>query len=562
MVFSNDELNRQALAILSDELLDLLRPFGEIRPTRAGDVLFDVGDEHYPLVVVLTGRTEIVLHEDGGETVVKSSRRGDFDGELGVLTGQTAFAASIVREAGEVLLVPAAGLQRAIATVPALSDVLVPALAARRQRLMHMAAATLTLIGSETSRGLELLQEFTSRNRIPYRTLDVADPAAVALLRQFDAPRNADAWVVVRGQTLLTDPSNLELARAIGLDLEVHEDVPADLLIVGAGPAGLSAAVYAASEGLRTTVVDDLGIGGQAGASSRIENFLGFPTGISGADLAFRAEVQAVKFGARITVPRRATRICREGDVFVLDLDDSSHVHGLSVIIATGAHYRRLGLDEQERFEGAGIHYAATEVEARVCREREVVVVGGGNSAGQAAMFLSGSAHSVRLVCRGVSLADSMSHYLIDRLEYTPNVRIETACVVRALHGGERLEALTLGHADGAEEVVPACALFVMIGAAPCTDWLQGTVDLDEKGFVLTGADVAHHGRAAATSPFATSVPGIFAVGDVRGGSVKRVASAVGEGSVVVQAVHRYLAETRDRRQDSVTGHRHATVNG
>lgn len=558
MTPSDDMLNRQAMAVLSDEQLELLRPFGEVRETQAGDRLFAVGDERYPLVVVLAGRTEIVLSDDGRESVIKSSRRGDFDGELGVLTGQTAFAASIVREPGEVLLVPAASLQRAIATVPVLGDVLVPSLAARRQRLMHLAAATLTLIGAQTSRGLERLQEFTSRNRIPYRTFDVADPTARAILERFDAPRQADVWVVVRGQTLLTDPSNLELARAIGLDLEVHEEIPADLVIVGAGPAGLSAAVYAASEGLRTIVIDDLGIGGQAGASSRIENFLGFPTGISGSDLAFRAEVQAVKFGARITVPRRAISISRDDGGFAIALDDGSHVHGRSVIIATGAHYRRLGLEEQDRFEGAGLHYAATEVEARVCRDREVVVVGGGNSAGQAAMFLSGSTRSVRLVCRGPSLAASMSSYLIDRLEYTPNVRIHTGCNVRALHGDERLEAVTLIDGDGNEEEVPACALFVMIGADPCTDWLRGTVELDEKGFVLTGADLPHNG-APGSSPFATSAPGIFAVGDARSGSVKRVASAVGEGSVVVQAVHRYLAERRERGEDHVMIHRHAT---
>jgi thioredoxin reductase (NADPH) len=543
MALNRDDLQRQSIAVLGEPELALLRPLGEIRPTRTGDVLFEAGDPSDSLAVVLSGRTEIIHRSDGSETFIRSTGPGEFAGELGLLTGQTRFSACVVREAGEVLIVPRAAVQHAIATIPELSDVLVTALAARRQLLMSAAASTLTLIAPDTSASLERLQEFTDRNRIPYRCLSPEDPAAVAILERFAVDAGDTLWVVVRGQKLLADPSNLEVAQAIGLDLTVDHDAPADLIVIGAGPAGLSAAVYGASEGLVTIVVDEFGIGGQAGTSSRIENYLGFPTGISGGDLAFRAEVQALKFGARVTVPRQAMSLTREDGLFAIGLNDGTTLRGRSLVVATGAHYRSLGLPEQERFAGIGVHYAATELEARLCRDAGVIVVGAGNSAGQAAMFLSGVASTVHLVCRGPDLARSMSRYLVSRLEYTPNVRIHTGCVVQALRGQRRLESVTIADAQGNLELVSACAVFAMIGADPCTDWLRDTIELDAKGFIVTGTDVTTAGGSAVPSPFQTSHPGVFAVGDVRSGSVKRVASAVGEGSVVVQAVHRYLAE-------------------
>ena len=564
MAVNTDDLQRQSIAVLGEPELALLQPFGELRTTQAGDVLFDAGEPSDALVVVLSGRIEIFDRSDGGETAIRTTGPGEFAGELGLLTGQTRFSACIVREAGEVLMVPRAGVQEVIATMPVLSDVLVTAFAARRQLLMLAAAATLTLIGPETSPGLERLQEFTTRNRIPYRCLTPEDPAAIALLQRFGVDAGASVWVVVRGQKLLADPSNLEVARAIGLDLTVEQEAPADLLVIGAGPAGLSAAVYAASEGLTTIVIDDFGIGGQAGSSSRIENYLGFPTGISGGELAFRAEVQALKFGARVTVPRQAMSLTRENGLLAIYLNDGTTLRGWSVVIATGAQYRDLGLPEQEVFQGIGVHYAATELEARLCRDAEVIVVGAGNSAGQAAMFLSGTASTVHLICRGPDLGRSMSQYLISRLEHTPNVQIHTSCVVTALQGQERLQSATIAIAQGEPKHLPARALFVMIGANPRTEWLRGTVALDEKGFILTGPEVTIDGCPAVLSPFQTSHPGVFAVGDVRGGSVKRVASAVGEGSVVVQAVHRYLAETRGRMEQGVGAvpRDHAVTNG
>jgi thioredoxin reductase (NADPH) len=543
MSIAIDQLTRQAFPVLDDGTIALLRPFGEQRATRAGDVIFEAGRERPSLVVVLTGQTEVVDRSDGTDRQIVDIGPGQFVGELTLLTGQTAYATCVVREPGEVLVVPAPRVQEAIATVPVLSDLLVTAFASRRQLLISTAGATLTLIGPESSPDLLHLEEFVSRNRLPYRCLAPDDPAAVALLERLGATARAHVWVVVRGEKALADPSPLYLAKALGLNLAFGQERPVDLAIVGTGPAGLAAAVYGASEGLSTIAVDGVAIGGQAGASSRIENYLGFPTGISGGDLAFKAEVQALKFGARVAVPHRATGLSCAGELFEVQLDGLMTLQARSLVIATGARYRRLGLPDQERFEGAGIYYAATELEARLCRDAEVVVVGGGNSAGQAAMFLAGTARRVHLVYRGPDLGHSMSRYLISRLESAPNVRIHRNCAVRDPRGDERLRSVTIVDGAGEPEPITVGAMFVMIGADPCTDWLRGTLALDDQGFVLTGNDLGADGFAPVLSPYQTSQPGVFAVGDVRSGSVKRVASAVGEGSVVVQAVHRYLAE-------------------
>jgi len=538
-----EEMRRQAFPVLTSAQISLLKPFGEQRATRAGDIIFEAGHGRPSLVVVLAGRTEIIDRTDGTDQFITGAGPGEFNGELVLLTGQTAYATCIVREPGEVLVVPATAVREAIETIPALGDVLVTAFSARRMLLMNVAGASLTFIGPQTSANVLHLEEFVTRNRIPHRWLAPDDPVAVSLLERLEVRGDASVWAVVRGQKALADPTPLYLAKALGLELAVQQEKPADLIVVGVGPAGLSAAVYGASEGLSTIAVDDIAIGGQAGASSRIENYLGFPTGISGGDLAFRAEVQALKFGARITLPRRATGLRSEDGLFVVRLDDKTDLLGRSVIIATGARYRRLGLPNQDAFDGAGLFYAATELEARLCRDAEVVVVGGGNSAGQAAMFLANTAKCVHLVYRGPDLGGSMSHYLVSRLEHAPAVRIHTSSQVSALHGDERLRAVTIQCGTGEALTTTVGGLFVMIGADPCTDWLHGAVDLDERGFVVTGVVTEANGQTPILSPFQTSLPGVFAVGDVRSGSVKRVASAVGEGSVVVQAVHRYLAD-------------------
>jgi thioredoxin reductase (NADPH) len=538
------DIMQRAFPKLTPEQIDQLRPYGEMHRTYAHEVLFEAGDREYPLVVMLSGCSAIVDRSERTDRVIHTGGPGDFHGELNLLTGQTAISTCVVTEPGEVLLVPPHAVREIIALLPALSDVLVTAFQARRRILMEAVAATLTIIGPEDSPTVLRLQEFATRNRIPHRWLAPDDPFAMQVSFMEWPPNPNLVRVLIRGYRVLRDPTNLQLAKALGLDLALDQATPADLVVVGAGPAGLAAAVYGASEGLSTVAVDDVAIGGQAGTSSRIENYLGFPTGIAGGELAFRAEVQALKFGARVTVPREATALGRENGHFVVRLDDLTELRGRSVVIATGARYRRLGLPGQEQFEGNGIYYAATELEARRCRGKEVIVVGGGNSAGQAAMFLAETARCVRLVYRGPELARGMSQYLLSRLEHAPTVRIHTESEIQELHGEERLEAATIEHRDGALETVVTAAVFVMIGSDPCTDWLRGAIDLDERGFVRTGVTWDGH---AVQSPYQTSVPGVFAVGDVRDDSVKRVASAVGEGSVVVQAVHQYLAgdETR-----------------
>jgi thioredoxin reductase (NADPH) len=553
MAHTIEKLMALSDVVLTDDHLALLAPFGTVHSTRPGDEIFPAGDPESPLVVVLSGQAGIVDRSDGNDTLLRTANAREFVGELAILTGQSSFADCLTREGGEVLVVPRSSVQEIIATIPQLGDVLVSAFAARRQLLLRASSASLTLIGPVTSPRLEQLQEFVGRNQIPHRWLSPDDPVAISVLNRLGANSEAEVWVVVRGQKLLADPTPLKVAKAIGLDLGVCPGTTVDLIVVGAGPAGLSAAVYAASEGLSTVIVDDIGIGGQAGSSSLIENYLGFPTGISGTDLAFLAEVQAVKFGSRISYPREASALSHDGDVFTLRLDDMTDLRGRAVVIATGAKYRDLGLPDQSTFQGVGLYYAATELEARRCRTDDVVVVGAGNSAGQAAMFLSRSVSNVHLICRGPNLERTMSQYLISRLERTANVRIHTGSVVQRIAGGEQLEKVTVRTSSGEDMVIDACALFIMIGAEPRTDWLRGMLELDDHGFILTGADLGPN--PSGMIPFQTSHPGVFAVGDVRSGSIKRVASAVGEGAVVVNAVHRYLA-SRQGAPEAVAANR------
>jgi thioredoxin reductase (NADPH) len=552
MASASSILEQQAFPVLKTRQIAHLRSFGTVKNTHAGEVLFDIADANYGLVVVLDGETEVVDRANA-DHVLRTSGPGEFNGELGLLNGQSAFAACIVRKPGKALLVPRAGVHEIIATIPELSQLLVTAFAARRQLLMQSAVASLTIIGRDEKAGVLRLLEFADRNRVPYRWLDPDNPGDLSAISACGSLGGAGFRVVLGGQRTLERPTPLDLARAIGLDLGYRQEGPSDLIVIGAGPAGLAAAVYGASEGLSTLVVEDTAIGGQAGTSSCIENYVGFPAGIAGGDLAFRAEVQAIKFGARITVPHRAAALEKRKKVYAVRLDDGGVLLGRSFVIATGARYRRLSLSGQEVFEGAGIYYAATELEARRCRRAEVVVVGGGNSAGQAAMFLSEHASRVHLLCRGPDLVRSMSEYLLTRIQHTSNVDIRLRTEITQVRGGKTLESVTIANrSTGESQEVKISALFVMIGADPCTAWLRGTVLLDGKGFVRTGptftvsGEKPETGDGAAFSPYQTDLPGVFAVGDVRSGSVKRVASAVGEGSVVVQAVHQHLANLRE----------------
>ncbi|MEM9972389.1 MAG: FAD-dependent oxidoreductase, partial [Pseudomonadota bacterium] len=410
--------------------------------------------------------------------------------------------------------------------------------AARRRRQLEQNDSSLKLIGADVDKAVRAIESFAARNRIPYQSVPLGSQEAGEMAEVCDIGHHGPAVIFGRDRTI-EDPTPAKVAQILGLGLSVDEDEVFDVMIVGGGPAGVAAAVYAGAEGLSALVVEDLAVGGQAGTSSRIENYMGFPTGISGADLCWRGEVQATKFGARFVVPHRAAAIEKQDDgLFCTTLDDGKEVCARAVIVATGVQYRRLPIDRLEEFEGAGIYYAATDIEARYCRGTDAVVIGGGNSAGQAAMFLSRTAKHVHVLVRGETLAASMSDYLLSRLEADRRITIHYNTQMCGLDGEADLSCITVNAPDG-ERQIDTRAVFVMVGAAPNTGWLEGLVELDERGFVLTGVD------AGAGSSYATSEPGVFAVGDVRAGSVKRVASAVGEGSVVISRVWEHVEAMR-----------------
>jgi thioredoxin reductase (NADPH) len=537
-----EELKRRANTPLPQGVVAALEKIGVRRTVAVGDRLYQV-DGPMKFVYSVSAKFEV---RDFESVLLGELEPGQYSGELGVLLRQTAFADCIVTAPGDVIVVEGPAIAELIEVDPEVGDILMTAFAARRVQLMRRQQGTLILVGPEGAPGLAKVREYAERNRIPYRELDPSDAANTEEIKVC-AAEGPGVKVVVRGRHVLRNPEVTEVARALGLEFNAADGEAVDLVIAGAGPAGLSAAVYGASEGLKTVLLDDVAIGGQSAQSSRIENFLGFPTGLSGTDLAFRAELQAVKFGARLAVPRRAQALSvRKPDgLYELLLDNGRKLIGRSVILATGARYRKLGLDGEDRLQGAGVFYAATEMEARACHGREVVVVGGGNSAGQAAMFLSARASCVRLVCRGKALAASMSQYLVERLEHAPNVKIEMGSQVVSLAGDERLERVVIKDGAGQTAERQVCGLFVMIGADPCTSWLKDALQLDSRGFILTGEGCGKDAPAPYNA-FQTSLAGVFAVGDVRSGSVKRVASAVGEGSVVVSAIHARLATLRE----------------
>ncbi|GEP12400.1 Ferredoxin--NADP reductase [Methylobacterium gnaphalii] len=459
-----------------------------------------------------------------------------FMGEIALLHGGNWSMPMRASKDTSVIEVPRREILRLMSEIPEMSDIVITVLAARRRRQLDTRDGTLVLIGEDEDRAVRRIAEFASRNRLPYRSYLLGSPEARSVATSCSAPPDMPAVVFGR-EIVVTDPTPDKVAQLLGLNYNLVDDEAFDVLIVGGGPAGVAAGVYAGAEGLRALVIEDLAIGGQAGTSSRIENYMGFPTGISGADLVWRGEVQALKFGTRFAMPRRVVKLERLDDgAFCATFDNDQRVRGRAVVVATGVQYRRLPIDRLEAFEGSGVYYAATENESRYCKDAEAIVIGGGNSAGQAAMYLSRSARHVRLLVRGQSLATSMSSYLSSRLEADPAITIEYGAEVSALHGDDRLDAVTIRNAgNGPERTVSTRALFIMVGAAPNTSWLSGLVELDKHGFVLTGD------TRGGSSPYATSQAGIFAVGDVRAGSVKRVASSVGEGSVVISKVWDYV---------------------
>ena len=520
---------------VSELVREALETRGHHVDFEAGHCFFEVGDENSKFIYLERGVIDVLDRLD--DHVVGRVEAGGFVGELGLLMGQRTFLAAEGKAAGRALIVERDDLLLLVQTVPEVADCVVGAFAARRRLLIENNEGGLTIVGSEDDPGAVRLLEFVGRNGIPHRFVDRTDASELDDLRAACSLPDEGTAVVTADGRLLCDPEPCDLARRLGLDLGVAAEETFDVAIVGAGPGGLAAAVYAASEGLRTVIVEDTAIGGQAGTSSKIENYLGFPGGISGGDLAFRAQVQAVKFGARIAAPRRATRLERDGDAWCLRLENEEDVRARAIVLACGVQWRRLPLARLAHFEGRGVYYAATELEARFCRDTNAVIVGGGNSAGQAAMFMSRYAACTYVVVRGDGLAETMSAYLADRIASDERIELLTHTEVVELRGEGHLEEVVLeGNETGERQTLGCRAMFSMIGAEPNTRWLEGAVALDDHGFVLTGHEVGAHGMA-------TSAEGVFAVGDLRAGSVKRVASAVGEGSVVVSAIHGYLAD-------------------
>ncbi len=516
--------------------VEALRAAGTIAHYPAGRFVVQPGDPVDSFLYIEDGEIEVVNAFTGERHLPSTLGPTQFMAEIAFLNGGNwSMAMRAVRDT-RVIVVPRRAMLRLMSDIPEMSDIVITVLAARRRRQLDAHDGSLVLIGEEVDRGVRRIADFASRNRLPYSSypLGSAEADSVALSCAISADRPA---VIFGRDNIVTDPTPDKVARLLGLNRDLVDDEAFDLLIVGGGPAGVAAGVYAGAEGLGALVVEDIAIGGQAGTSSRIENYMGFPTGISGADLVWRGEVQAMKFGTRFVMPRRVAKLERlEDRSFCATFDNDQRVRARAFVVATGVQYRRLPIDRLAEFEGAGVYYAATENEARYCHESEAIVIGGGNSAGQAAMFLSRAATHVRLLVRGTSLAASMSNYLSSRLEADPAITIEYGAEVSALHGDDKLEGVTVRTvADGTTREVASCALFIMVGASPNSGWLSGLVALDDKGFVLTGGDVG------GGSPYASSDPGIFAVGDVRAGSVKRVASGVGEGSVVISKVWAYL---------------------
>jgi thioredoxin reductase (NADPH) len=532
---------------LTAEQIARIAPFASERELSDGESLWEAGDRNRPLFVVLRGEIEIL---SGADHVVTVHRTGAFTGDVDLLSGRPVVVRARARGTARVLELPSARLRSMVQLDAELSEIFLRAFMLRRLALMAQGGGNVVLIGSRHCAGTLAIQEFLTRNSQPHGYLDVErDPAVQETLDKFGVGVEDVPVLICRGTQVLRKPSIEDVAGCLGLN-DLNEAVVRDLAVIGAGPAGLSAAVYAASEGLDALMIEARSPGGQAGSSSRIENYLGFPTGVSGQALASNALVQAEKFGAELAVARTVARL--ECDrPYRIDLGAGLVVQARSVVIATGVRYRKPDLPDLPRFEGVGVYYGATPVEALYCRGEDVIVVGGGNSAGQAAVFLSGVGRRVTMMVRGPGLAQSMSRYLIRRIQETPNITLLTSTRITALEGDPRLERVTWRNGNGVETTADIRHVFLMTGADPNTAWLQDCVALDAQGYVRTGPDLDAAALAAARWPlarppllFETSRPGVFTIGDVRAGSVKRVAAAVGEGSVCIQLVHKVLAES------------------
>ena len=546
------DLNTQIFPTLTPEQIDRIRPWGKVRHVQAGEVLFQPGDGNVPFFVLLSGSLEIVQPSQAGQPVLVTHAAGNFAGEIATMSGQRAFVLGRVKNEGDFLELRHEDFRTLIARDAELSEVFLRAFILRRLALIHSGAGNVILLGSRHSAGTLKLREFLGRNGHPYVYHDLdTDTSSQELLDRFNITPDQIPVTICNGRDILRNPTIQQLADCLGLNANIDQTAIRDLIIVGGGPSGLAAAVYAASEGLDALLLETGTVGGQAGSSSKIENYLGFPTGISGQELTGRALTQAMKFGADIMVAHSAVRLACNRRPYKILLEDDTMLAARSIVIATGAAYNKPPLPNLAKFEGLGIYYGATFMESQLCEGDDVIVVGGGNSAGQAAVFLSQTARKVHILVRSGQLADTMSRYLIRRIEENPKIEMHYKTEIVALDGDAQLERVTwLDKSTGDRSTHNIEHVFIMAGASPRTDWLQGCLALDNKGFVLTGRDIEapalqSAGWSLSRSPqmLETSLPGVFAVGDVRAGNIKRVASAVGEGSMAISLVHRALAE-------------------
>jgi thioredoxin reductase (NADPH) len=538
--------------VLPQALIERIERHGQRRPISPGELLAVPGQTCAAFNIVLSGAVEISQGQEAGGAVITEHSAGQFTGEVNLISGRPSLLQARVTEAGEVIQLDHDALLELVQTDSDVSEILMRAFILRRVELIAHGLGDTVVLGSNHCSGTLRVKEFLGRNVHPFSYIDLDHDADVQqLLDRFQVSYNDVPVLIIRGSIVLRNPDNREIAHHLGFNEVIDSAELRDLVIVGAGPAGLAAAVYAASEGLNVLVIENKAPGGQSGASSKIENYLGFPTGISGQALAGRAYAQAQKFGAQVVIAQSAQRLDCDQRPYAVLIDDDLRIPARTIMIATGAEYRKPGLGKLAEFEGTGVYYAATHMEAQLCPNEEVIVVGGGNSAGQAAVFLAESAKCVHVMVRSDGLADSMSRYLIHRIEEHPRIQLHVYTEITALEGAGHLEQVTWRSKLNGEVVrKPVRHLFLMMGADPSTRWLEGCLVLDEKGFIKTGNDIGEAQLKAAEWPLArapylleTSLPGVFAVGDVRSGNVKRVASAVGEGAIAVSMVHRVLSE-------------------
>ena len=546
------ERREQLFPILTSSQIARIAAAGKTHPVSSGHLLIKQGEVAPGLFVVVSGEIEIIQPTPKGDVLITTHTAGSFTGELNMLSGRRALVCGRMSKDGEVIELDRHALQQLVQTDVELSEIIMRAFILRRLELIAHGIGDAVLVGSSHVPGTLRIKEFLTRNGHPYSYIDLdRDEGVQELLDKFQVRMDEIPVVICRGRTVLRNPSNQQVADCLGLNPDIDQSHLRDVVVIGAGPSGLAAAVYAASEGLNVLVIETNAPGGQAGSSSKIENYLGFPMGISGQDLANRAYTQAQKFGADMIIARSAVKLACTKRPYAIEIEGGAQIPARAIVIATGAQYRRLPLENLSLYEGIGVYYGATYIEAQLCGDEEVIVVGGGNSAGQAAVFLAETAKHVHVLVRSEGLTDTMSRYLIRRIEESPKITLHPFTEIDALEGNERIDCVRWrNNQTGASEIHRIHHIFLMTGASPNTGWLDGCIAVDEKGFIKTGPELLPEDLRTAQWPLSrspylleTSLPGVFAVGDARANNVKRVASAVGEGSISIHLVHRVLAE-------------------